>query len=213
MSVVGDGTRVRILEAACDRIASDGIDAVRIARIARDAGVSTSLVHYHFETREALLGEALVHSFARAGDARIREEAANPRPPANHRERLAQMIDDCLPLPRLQLERDWVLWVELWLRAVRHPDLRPVAAELYARMRAWFGEAIEAGVRDGEFPRCDSGVVADRLLAAIDGFGVRALLGDPAVPVERAQREIGALLDGELGMRDTRLDASGTFAE
>ena len=170
-------------------------------------------MHYHFETREALLGEALIHSFARAGDARIREDATHPRPSATHRERLAEMIDDCLPLPRRQLERDWVLWVELWLRAVRHPDLRPVAAELYARMRAWLGEAIEAGVRDGEFPRCDSGVVADRLLAAIDGFGVRALLGDPAVPVERARREIGALLDAELGIRDMRPGVSATFAE
>ncbi len=213
MSALGDGTRSRILEAACDRIASDGIDAVRIARIARDAGVSTALVHYHFETREALLGEALVHSFARAGDARIFEEAADWRPPASHRERLAQMVDDCLPAPERQLERDWVLWVELWLRAVRHPDLRPVAAELYARMRAWFGAEIEAGVRDGEFPRRDSGVVADRLLAAIDGFGVRALLGDPAVPVERARAEVAALLDAELGMRDPRMEASGTFVE
>ena len=52
-------SRERILDAAVNRIAADGIDAVRIARIAMDAGVSTALVHYHFETREALLAEAL----------------------------------------------------------------------------------------------------------------------------------------------------------
>ena len=53
------GARERILAAAVERIASDGIDGMRIARVAMDAGVSTSLVHYHFETREALLAEAL----------------------------------------------------------------------------------------------------------------------------------------------------------
>ena len=42
------GARERILAAAVRRIASEGIDGVRIARIAMDAGVSTSLVHYHF---------------------------------------------------------------------------------------------------------------------------------------------------------------------
>ncbi|MGO9821047.1 MAG: TetR family transcriptional regulator, partial [Solirubrobacteraceae bacterium] len=42
------GARERILGAAARRIASEGIDGVRIARIAIDAGVSTSLVHYHF---------------------------------------------------------------------------------------------------------------------------------------------------------------------
>ncbi len=46
------------------------MDEVRVARIARAAGVSTALVHYHFATREALLGEALRHSYARAGAAR-----------------------------------------------------------------------------------------------------------------------------------------------
>jgi hypothetical protein len=51
------------------------------------------------------------------------------------------MIDQCLPLPGEQ-EKDWVLWVELWLRAVRHPELRPTAAQLYARMHEWFKEAI-----------------------------------------------------------------------
>ena len=57
------------------------------------------------------------------------------------------MIDQCLPLPGEQ-EQDWVLWVELWLRAVRHPELRPTAAQLYARMHEWFREAIEEELPD-----------------------------------------------------------------
>src|SRR6185312_12188232 len=47
--------RDRILAAAVGQIAREGIDGVRIARIAMEAGVSTANVHYHFETREALL--------------------------------------------------------------------------------------------------------------------------------------------------------------
>ena len=57
---------------------------MRIARIAMDAGVSTSLVHYHFETREALLEQALEYSFELAGDVRIGEgEAEAPEPRAS----------------------------------------------------------------------------------------------------------------------------------
>src|SRR5579875_680363 len=85
--------RVRILAAAVRRIAGEGIDDVRIARIAMDAGVSTSLVHYHFETREALLAEALEYSYARAGDVRI----SSALPAASHAARLDWMIDQCLP--------------------------------------------------------------------------------------------------------------------
>ena len=194
-AAVAEGARERILAAAVERIASDGIDDVRIARIAMDAGVSTSLVHYHFETREALLEQALEYSFELAGDVRIGdEEGAAP----THTRRLAAMVDQCLPYPG-ELERDWILWVELWLRAVRHAELRPTAARLYARMRRWFAEAIAAGAAAGEFDKsADPQRTADRVLALCDGFGVRALLGD--VPIERAREEVWALIAEQLGV-------------
>ena len=107
------------------------------------------------------------------------------------------MVESCLPLPGEQ-ERDWVLWVELWLRAVRHPELRPTAAKLYANMHDWFREAIE----EGDFGPVDAGAIADRTLALIDGFGVRALLGDPAMPLERAREEVWHALAGDLGLHD-----------
>ena len=136
------GARERILAAAVERIASDGIDDMRIARVAMDAGVSTSLVHYHFETREALLGEALEYSYERAGLARL---AADEEAEADPERRLLAMVDNCLPYPG-ELRQDWVLWLELWLRTVRYPELAPTAARLYGRMRDWLSEGIEACV-------------------------------------------------------------------
>jgi AcrR family transcriptional regulator len=192
---VAEGARERILAAAVERIASDGIDDVRIARIAMDAGVSTSLVHYHFETREALLEQALEYSFELAGDVRIGDQ---PGDAPDHTSRLAAMIDQCLPYPG-QLERDWILWVELWLRSVRHPELRPTAARLYARMHTWFADAIRAGTEAGEFDAAaDPDRTADRLLALCDGFGVRTLLGE--LPIEHARAEVWAVAERDLGV-------------
>ncbi len=183
--------RQRMLDAAVKRIASEGIDDVRIARIAMDAGVSASLVHYHFESREALLAEALEHSYERAG--MLRTRAGDDR--LSSSERLREMIDQCLPLGE-DLRDDWLLWVELWLRASRHPELRPTAAKLYARMHEWFAQEIEAGIAAGEFAAGDLDRVVDRLLALIDGYGLRALIEDPRVPVERArERDLGGARD------------------
>jgi AcrR family transcriptional regulator len=165
---VSDGARERILAAAVERIAAEGIDEVRIARVAMDAGVSTSLVHYHFETREALLAEALEYSYEHAGEARIAEAEDG----------LAAMVEQLLPHPGT-LERDWILWIELWLRAVRHPELRPTAQGLYDRMRAWLGEELDERA-------------ADRLLALADGYGVRVLIG--AMDIDEARSEIWAAL-------------------
>ena len=47
--------RARILDAAVQLIAHEGINDVRIARIAMQAGVSASLLHYHFASRDSLL--------------------------------------------------------------------------------------------------------------------------------------------------------------
>jgi AcrR family transcriptional regulator len=188
--------RERILAAAVGQIAREGIDGVRIARIAMEAGVSSALVHYHFASREALLAEALEYSYAHAADARIDSELP---PDATGAQRLESMIEQCLP-GTPALKEDWVLWVELWLRAVRHPELRPVAEELYARMHAWFVAEIQAGVRSGEFARCDAEEVADRTLALLDGFGVRALIGDASISLERARRAVGGSLARELGL-------------
>ncbi len=189
------GARERILAAAVERIARDGIDEVRIARIAMDAGVSTSLVHYHFETREALLEQALDYSFELAGDVRIGDDEGDV---PDHTRRLAAMVDQCLPYPG-QLERDWILWVELWLRAVRHPELRPTAARLYARMRTWFAEAIAAGIEVGEFDAsADPERTADLVVAVCDGLGVRGLIGD--LSLEQVRAEVWALLSQQLGV-------------
>jgi AcrR family transcriptional regulator len=189
------GARERILAAAVDRIATDGIDDMRIARVATQAGVSTSLVHYHFETREALLAEALEYSYELTGDVRIGEGEGEA---SDHFEQLAGLIDQFLPYPG-HLQRDWILYVELWLRAVRHPEMRPTGVRLYGRMREWVAEGIAAGIGDGSFKSdADPVRVADRLIALADGYGVRVLIGD--LDIEQARREVWAGLAGELGL-------------
>jgi len=197
--------RERILTAAVRRIASEGIDGVRIARLAMDAGVSSALVHYHFETRDQLLAEALEYSYKHAGEIRLPEE---PPGGASHAERLNAMIESCLPGSEVQRD-DWVLWLELWLRAAREPGLRPFAEDLYGRLHHWFATEIEAGIADGEFERCDADDLADRALALIDGFGVRALIGDPTMPVERARRSVAGALARDLNVGE-RLTALGS---
>jgi len=201
---MAEDTRERILEAACDLIAADGIDEVRIARVAMRAGASTALVHHYFSTREELLEQALLHSFELAGDERF--AAAAEDGPATAK--LAAAIEECLPQEG-RLERDFVLWVELWLRAARDPQLRPFAADLYERYRNWLSGVIEAGVESGEFTApADLGDLVDRAVALLDGTGLRVLLRDPAMDIDRARRLAADLLGNELGVDPEELIAA-----
>ena len=196
--------RERILDAACDLIAAEGIDDVRIARVAVKAGASTALVHHYFSTREELLEQALLHSFQLAADERFGED--EPAAGETATQALARAIRTSLPEAG-EPEREWVLWVELWLRAVREPKLKPVAAVLYARYRAWLTVLIQAGMEAGEFRTTDPGAVADHAMALLDGFGLRALLRDPAMDLDRARRSVAEILAPELGVDPKELIA------
>ena len=195
-------TSARILDAACDLIAEDGIEEVRIARVAQRAGASTALVHHYFSTREELLEQALIHSFERSADERFGEAA---EPPASAREGLALAIRESLPAPGAQ-EKEWVLWVELWVRAVREPDLRPVATRLYERYRDWIAATIRAGVESGEFDSdVDVDATADLAMALLDGAGVRAMIDEPGMNLADAHALVARSLAPLLGVEPDEL--------
>jgi AcrR family transcriptional regulator len=202
---VATDTAARILDAACDLIADSGIDDVRIARVAQRAGASTSLVHHYFSTREELLEQALIHSFERAGDERFGEEGEGESEPAGGSATMAAAIRESLPAPGEQ-EREWVLWVELWLRAVREPDLRPVANRLYGRYREWLASVIRAGIEAGEFRSdADPDALADVAMALLDGTGVRAMLDDPGMDAAAARDLVARALAPQLGVEPADL--------
>ena len=198
--------RDRILEAACDMLAAEGVDDVRIARIATSAGVSPALVHYHFTTREALLTEALEHSFEQLGD--LRTTAADDEQ-WTAAERLGWMIDQSLPFPG-EGERDVRLWLELWGYAARRDDLRAFAAELYERYDAWILEVVQEGMESGEFKPGDAEDVTRRLVAMLDGVGPRVVVAGDRMPLEAARRLVVRGLAVELGVAEEAFYSRGT---
>ena len=192
-NVRGVETRARILAAAVEALAAGGIDEVKVARVAARAGVSTASVHYHFATHEGLLAEAFEESFAVAGDVRTTTKYGA----GSARERLRRKVEESLPLDARR-RREWELWVELWLRAVREPELRGTSAKVYRQLHRALRELLDEGVADGEFALADSAAAAERILAAIDGYGLRALLADPGVTPGHALARVWEQVEAEL---------------
>ena len=195
-----EATRRKILTAACEVIAELGFEGVRMRIVADRAEVSSGLLHYHFENRERLFLAALRFSFENAGSA-----AYGSAPPGSAADqhpntwRLARIVDGCLPIDS-ELRRDFLLWQELWLRGSRDVDSKALAVELYAELREWAGSAIRDGINAGEFTNCDVQAVTDLLLALTDGYGIRLVLEDPFLTLDRARTQIWAAISRELGI-------------
>jgi hypothetical protein len=67
-------------------------------------------------------------------------------------------------------------------------------------MHRWFADAISEGIAAGDFRECDVDTLADRALAMLDGFGIRALVRDPEVSLDWARGQVWTVLATELGL-------------
>ena len=106
---------VRILEAACRVIVRDGAHGLRMAGVAKEAGVSKALVHYYFATRQELLRSAFAFSESRwnaavdgelesvtDGAAQARAPAARERRTRTPVQRAARALERGLEQPPLR---------------------------------------------------------------------------------------------------------------
>ena len=176
--------RSRILAAAAECIVRDGLAQVRMASIARTAGVSAGLLHYHFETKELLFGEVLRYSHEVSAELNRHALAEAGDGPA---ERLAIFLDRCLPSDD-QRSDEWLLWQELALLCIRDPGLAKVGSDLYEDLYATVADIVGDGVSSGVFDTTlEPRAVAETAVALTDGFGGRVLAGDPGFGIDEAR--------------------------
>jgi AcrR family transcriptional regulator len=204
-----EDARQRILAAAADCIVREGLAQVRMASIARAAGVSAGLLHYHFDTKELLFGEVLTYSHGLSAELNQRAMAGAGEGAA---ERLSAFLDRCLPSDE-QRAHEWLLWQELALLCIRDPHLAKVGAELYEDLYATVADIVAEGLTAGVFDTAlEPRSVAETAVALTDGLGARVLAGDPNLPLEQARITIATAV-GILVGHDGPLPAPVPFED
>jgi AcrR family transcriptional regulator len=179
---LSDARRRQILKAAVQVIAEKGLCDTGIKDVADQAGTSPALVIYYFGKKDVLLAEAL--SFA---DERFYAQTAGAVAAlASARDRLVELVRCSCSVGEAEDDFDeWVLWLDLWARAPRDPDVARDRAAMDRRWRTTIGEIVREGQAAGEFSRIDPGAFALRLGALIDGLAIQVVLEDPEVSRER----------------------------
>jgi AcrR family transcriptional regulator len=192
----------QILAAACRAIQQRGFASTRIVDIAAEAGMSTGAIHYWFEVKDEVLIAALRWASAQLFE-RIERLAADA---GSERERLVQLLEHAVPLPGAR-RGEYVLWIELWVRALQEPDLVPECEALSSRWRGYFFAAVRRGTEAGEFqPVVDPDDVAERLIAQVDGLGFELLLGYSWTSPERMRERLFSFASEQLGIERRTLE-------
>jgi AcrR family transcriptional regulator len=188
--------KLEILEATCRVIARQGADGLRMGTVAREAGVSSALIHYYFDTRSDLLMQAFEHADRKADEMAAR--ALEGIPAAIDRlERLLLLYGGS----NSDMHEDWVLWIEMWRSSIFDDRL---AASVRRSSEGWIQQIaslIDHSRAEGSAGRdIEPREVALRLAALVDGLGLQLLTGVIAENV--AAELIRRALALELGIHD-----------
>lgn len=174
-----DQRRSEILDAVARVIIDVGYTQMTVADVAKAAGVSTALVHYHFASKAGLIAAAL--RAASDDDKVLRESIARDTTSAVNR--LDRVL--CGSLPSDADDASWLLWIESWGETRRSREIREVMADLDVHENEVIARLIAEGQLAGEFNCPDHAAAAARLTAMRDGLVLDYTLFHPDQPVER----------------------------
>jgi len=164
----GRHSRDRVLQAALDLIIEVGIDQVRLAEIARRAGMSSGQVMYYFTSKEHILLETL--AFQEYQDT-VRRQAALAKVTGAWRQ-LTRFIE--LYLPGTPPDPSWILWMEAWARAPHNRQVSRFLEELLNPWRDDLAALVARGVAEGAFA-APAGDFNRRFIAVLDGLALQRL--------------------------------------
>lgn len=183
--------RPQILATTVELLREQGLWSVRVADVARRAGTSPAGVIYYFGSKDELFKAAIADADA-GFYASVWPELDRLESGA---ERLAWLI--------VRSSRsEWVLWMDLWVYARRHPELLQTQRAFAERWCATIAGVIRHGQARGEFAPGDADALAVRLAAVTEGLAVHMVLEDPgrtpAHYVETSLAAAAAELGGDL---------------
>jgi AcrR family transcriptional regulator len=168
-----------IVDAALDVLRERGFAGARMADIAARAGTSPALVAYHFGTLSGVLTAALTV-------AEDKFYADFDHLLAGTSGALAKLWT-CVDLaasggPAIG---DWVLWMEVWVQALRDEQVRATREQLDRRWRRTLLDVIRQGHAEGVFSCPDPAAASFRLASLMDGLAVQLALRDPDLTTGR----------------------------
>jgi AcrR family transcriptional regulator len=163
-------TRARLIDAAIERFAADGL-GTSFEAVAADVGVTKGALYHHFGSKEGLV-EAVYKEAIRRHAQRVTEASET----GAGRERLLALIDASARLygSRTPFYR---LLTRLHLAATTdRPALADIARRVQRNQREYMIGLVRTGQRDGSIRRTiDAEAVGLTVNAALEGFLVQQL--------------------------------------
>ena len=191
--------RQQIVQGLLRVMAERGYERASIAEIARAAGLSAGLVHYHFTQKQEVL-LALVEQLAARSGERVRSRLERTKGGA--RAQVDAFLDAFLATGEDADPDAVAAWVTISAEAVRQPEVRAAYEKVVRADLAGLEELVGAVIG-----RRRARAVAAGLFAAVQGYFVLAAAAPELIPAGSAASTVKRMAAGLL---DTEPASEGT---
>jgi AcrR family transcriptional regulator len=182
--------RTALLEAGVRAIAQRGTRGLRVEEVAREAGVSTSLIYHHFGDRTTFLTSALEH-IASWATANYRQSGDGDARVALCRS-LVNEIND-----RDEIRMHSAAWQELRDSAVFDEEFRPTIRRITDEWTGDIARLVARSQVEGRVDaRLDPDETAQRPAAVVEGYSGRWRSGQ--ISTTRARARLGSAVSALL---------------
>jgi AcrR family transcriptional regulator len=193
-------TRARLLDAAAELFAAQGVDAVSVDAVAGAAGRTSGSVYAHFGSKQGLL-LALLEAWKDSVRTVLLAEVAVTQSPQGQ---LAAVWDNVADSSDEQSGRWALLEHELWLRAVRDREVADVMRDRNAEARRFSARQLAGwSSRVGVRPAAEPEGLAVLVTALLKGLAMQRRLEPDVVSDDLAVRGLCALVGLQTEDRQT----------
>lgn len=192
--------RVEIVDAMLRVLADQGWAKATIARVAREAGLTPGLLHYHFQSKQEILVE-LVHRIETEHESRIRRLSMQATTPT---QRVQAMVLAYLKAGDEADASAVATWVIIVSEAIRQPEVRDAFSDAILRLTAPMRLAIQDGLDAGEFNTggLDAEACAAAVMACVQGYYNLGVAARNTIPRGSAAPASLRMVAGLLGVKD-----------
>lgn len=167
--------RNQLTRAAYKVVSRKGYYNFTVRDIAKEAGLSTGLVHYYFKNKDDLLVSVLrvMNENLRSYLAKALEQIEDPK------EKIIIFMDEAFHLVEREKEYFHVL-IDFWTQINHNERMRKANIKLYQSYRAECAKIIQEGIGKNVFNNVDVQYTATMIVAFIQGLIIQYIIDNEA---------------------------------
>lgn len=194
----GEATKSRLIDATMESISVNGLAETTTSKISTLANVSTATIHHHFDNKDNLIHETMLHLLRVVGE----QARARLRRARTGRERVAAAVESASFAGADDSGNSAAAWFAFWVQAEHSPELGRLLAIYTRRLRSNLHHALARMFREElpgtEVPDAHVQRTIDGVVALIHGTFVSLSIREGGLTQASALELIGEYLDMRL---------------